>query len=147
MKVYYIYHVPGVKVGCTNDPGKRLRNQGYTNYQILEAYEDIYEASDREIYLQKLMGYPVDKVPYWQSVKTANKWSKEDTIRGSKKAGSSNAKKPGYMGQIGSIGANSDIHPNKTTGICKYCGVEMQKMNLGRYHNEKCKKKPSEEGS
>jgi hypothetical protein len=66
--MYYIYHVPGVKVGCTTQPGRRLKVQKQKEYQLLEAYEDIYEASDREIYLQKLMGYPVDTIPYWKSV-------------------------------------------------------------------------------
>jgi hypothetical protein len=69
-KMYYIYHVPGVKVGCTKQPSKRLAGQGYSDYQLLEAYEDIYEASDREIYLQKIMGYPVDTIPYWKSVES-----------------------------------------------------------------------------
>jgi hypothetical protein len=73
MKVYYIYHVPEVKIGCTDHLSRRLKVQGYEDYQVLEAYEDIYEASDREIYLQKLMGYPVDVIPYWKSVENRNK--------------------------------------------------------------------------
>jgi hypothetical protein len=68
MKVYYIYHVPGKKIGCTNKISRRLTTQDIDDFQVLEAYEDIYQASDREIYLQKLMGYPVDVIPYWQSI-------------------------------------------------------------------------------
>jgi hypothetical protein len=71
--MYYIYHVPGIKIGCTENPDSRPKNQGYFEYQLLEAYENIYEASDREIYLQKLMGYPVDAVPYYISVENFKK--------------------------------------------------------------------------
>ena len=45
-----------------------MRDQGFTEWEILEEHTDIYEVSDREIQLQKDYGLTVDKVPYWQSV-------------------------------------------------------------------------------
>lgn len=67
MKTYYIYHIPGIKIGCTSDLNKRMADQGFTEWEILEEHTDIYEASDREIQLQKDYGLPVDTIPYWQS--------------------------------------------------------------------------------
>jgi hypothetical protein len=72
--MYYIYHIPSVKIGCTTSPKGRVRQQGYTKYDILETHYDIDIASDREIELQKQYGYPIDKCTYKQSViKNAHK--------------------------------------------------------------------------
>jgi len=70
---YYIYHVPGVKIGCTVDPDYRIKyRQNYHDWQILEIHEDIREASKRERQLQKLHGYHVDRTPYWRSVELSS---------------------------------------------------------------------------
>lgn len=80
---YYIYHIEGVKIGCTMNPTIRPKKQGYPNYSILEEHDDIYIASDREIELQKQYKYPVDTQPYWKTIKIA---SKEGRLRGGSKA-------------------------------------------------------------
>jgi len=64
---YYIYHIPGKKIGVTCDLNKRVtEQQGYEphEYEILEETEDIDEASYIERMLQKEFGYRVDEVPY-----------------------------------------------------------------------------------
>ena len=68
MKTYYIYHIPGIKIGCTSDLQTRMRDQGFTDWEILETHTDIYEASNREIELQKDYGLPVDTIPYWKVI-------------------------------------------------------------------------------
>jgi len=69
-KTYYIYHIPGVKIGCTDNIKHRMYSYPKnTEYEILESHDDIYVASDREILLQRRYGYPVDKTPYWQTLK------------------------------------------------------------------------------
>ena len=72
--MYYIYHIPGVKIGCTKDLEKRMSDQEFTEWQILETHEDIHVASDREIELQKEYNYKVDKIPYWKSLQNRYKW-------------------------------------------------------------------------
>jgi hypothetical protein len=67
--MYYIYHIPGIKIGCSNDANRRVKEQGYNNFEILEEHMDIYVASDREIELQKQYGYRVDTIPYHHSYK------------------------------------------------------------------------------
>ena len=64
---YIIYHIPGKKIGVTNDLYNRVeRQQGYEvgEYEILESSDDIKYISKREIELQKEYGYKVDLIPY-----------------------------------------------------------------------------------
>ena len=64
---YCIYHIPGRKIGVTNNPQERITNQqGYEEheYEILEMSDDIGYISRKEIELQKKYGYKVDTTPY-----------------------------------------------------------------------------------
>jgi NTP pyrophosphatase (non-canonical NTP hydrolase) len=64
---YYLYHIPGKKIGVTCDLNNRVTiQQGYTpdEYEILESSEDIDHISSLELQLQKEYGYRVDMVPY-----------------------------------------------------------------------------------
>jgi len=66
-KEYVIYHIPGKKIGVTNDLYNRVEcQQGYEigEYEILETSNDIDYVSKREIELQKSYGYRVDLKPY-----------------------------------------------------------------------------------
>jgi len=67
--MYYIYHIPKIKIGCTDNVEERTAAQKFHNYEVLEEHIDIYIASDREIALQKQYGLPIDKIPYWQTIK------------------------------------------------------------------------------
>ena len=64
---YYLYEIPGKKIGVTCDIYNRVTvQQGYEDheYKILEMSEDIDYISDREIELQKKYGYRVDQKLY-----------------------------------------------------------------------------------
>ena len=64
---YYIYHIPGKKIGVTCDIYNRVTHQqGYeeNEFEVLEMSKDIDYISDREIELQKEYGYKVDKKLY-----------------------------------------------------------------------------------
>lgn len=70
---YYIYHIPGKKIGVTSDLGNRLTiQQGYTvgEYEILEKSTDISYVSTRELELQLLYGYKIDRQSYENLIKT-----------------------------------------------------------------------------
>ena len=73
MKTYTIYHINGDKIGVTTNIKRRMREQGFSNWEILEEHTDIYIASDREIELQKQYGYRVDEQPYYISINKLNK--------------------------------------------------------------------------
>ena len=64
---YYLYHIPGKKIGITKDLKKRVEDQqGYNEgeYDIILETDDINIASEAEISLQKAFGYRVDETPY-----------------------------------------------------------------------------------
>jgi len=64
---YYIYHIPGKKIGVTRDLKQRVeKQQGYSQdeYDVIMKSENIDFISEQEIYLQKMYGYRVDDEPY-----------------------------------------------------------------------------------
>ena len=64
---YYIYHIPGKKIGVTRDLEERVtKQQGYgpDEYEILGEYINIDDVSSMERMLQKEYGYKVDRIPY-----------------------------------------------------------------------------------
>ena len=64
---YYLYHIPGKKIGITKDLKKRVeKQQGYSEgeYDIILQTDDINIVSEAEISLQKAFGYRVDETPY-----------------------------------------------------------------------------------
>ena len=66
-KIYYLYHIPGRKIGVTSNPRLRVeKQQGYKShqYEILLVTEDIDLVSEKEIELQKRYGYKVDRKLY-----------------------------------------------------------------------------------
>jgi len=69
---YYLYHIPGKKIGVTRNLNKRVtQQQGYTldEYEVLDQSTDIDYISSRELELQKSYGYKVDLKPYKQLFK------------------------------------------------------------------------------
>ena len=65
--MYYLYHIPGKKIGVTRDLNTRVTLiQGYkeNEYEVLEQSDDINYISDREIELQKSYGYKTDRKLY-----------------------------------------------------------------------------------
>jgi len=65
--MYYLYHIPGKKIGVTRNLNTRVTlMQGYkeNEYEVLEQSNDIDYISDREIELQKSYGYKVDRKLY-----------------------------------------------------------------------------------
>ena len=65
--MYYLYHIPGKKIGVTRDLNNRVTLiQGYnpSEYEVLDQSDDIDYISDKEIELQKSYGYKVDRKKY-----------------------------------------------------------------------------------
>lgn len=73
METYYIYHIAGKKIGCSSVIKRRIKEQRFSNYEILEQHNCIYTASKREQELQKQYGYSVDRIPYYESIKRIHK--------------------------------------------------------------------------
>ena len=65
--IYYIYHIPGKKIGVTTNLKSRVEDQqgyGPGEYEVLARRHDITEAAKYEAMYQRMYGYPVDIVPY-----------------------------------------------------------------------------------
>ena len=70
--MYYIYHIPGKKIGVTRNLNTRVTlTQGYApdEYEVLDQSDDINYISEKEIELQKSYGYRVDRKKYNELVK------------------------------------------------------------------------------
>ena len=66
-ETYYLYHIPGKKIGVTRDLNKRVtQTQGYKpgEYEVLDQSDDIDYISNREIELQQSYGYRKDHKLY-----------------------------------------------------------------------------------
>jgi NTP pyrophosphatase (non-canonical NTP hydrolase) len=64
---YYIYHIPGKKIGVTRDLKYRVEEQqgyGPNEYHVLMKSDNIDYVSEQELHWQKQFGYRIDEVPY-----------------------------------------------------------------------------------
>ena len=64
---YCIYHIPGKKIGVTNNVKHRVEEQqgyGPGEYEVIVQCDDINIISETEILMQKAFGYRVDDEPY-----------------------------------------------------------------------------------
>ena len=119
--MYTIYHIPKIKIGCSAVLERRIKEQGFIEYEVLEEHTDIYLASDREITLQKKYGLPVDYIPYWQSVRDLQlRVTKESCSKG------------------GKIGGKMQASILKT---CPHCGFKGKSVGFLRWHGDNCKAK------
>ena len=70
--MYFIYHIPGKKIGVTRNLNTRVTlTQGYSpdEYEVLDQSDDIDYISEKEIELQKSYGYKIDRKKYNELVK------------------------------------------------------------------------------
>ena len=73
---YYLYHIPGKKIGVTRNLNSRVtEQQGYSpdEYEVLFSTPDIDLISRMEIELQKSYGYKVDRQSYKSLIKSNEK--------------------------------------------------------------------------
>lgn len=79
---YYLYHIFGKKIGVTCDLKDRLtRQQGYAcgEYEVLDSSDDIDYISEKELELQLVYGYKVDRQSYKQLI-TSRKTKKSNQM-------------------------------------------------------------------
>ena len=74
--MYYLYHIPGKKIGVTCNLNKRVTlTQGYgpDEYEVLDQSDDIDYISEKEIELQQSYGYKIDRKKYNELIKSNKK--------------------------------------------------------------------------
>ena len=143
--MYYIYHIKGIKIGCTKHPKRRVKEQGYSEYSILECNKDIMIISKRELQLQKEYGYKTDATPYYNTIKAPNtesskKWAKKlGSIQGKINVESGHLDKvrnPSAAGKAASIKNN---HITKQTYICPHCNKIGKSGAMKQWHFDRCR--------
>jgi hypothetical protein len=84
MKVYTIYEIPGVKVGCDADWPTRAKEQGVKPEDciVLQQETDIIQVSIDEIWWQIEKDYPVDTIPYFIAVMINKERGKRAVLAG-----------------------------------------------------------------
>ena len=141
---YYIYHIAGIKIGVTNNIERRMSEQGFTDWDILEEHTDINLVSIREKELQKEYGYPVDIDLYSNSARKGRKYfTKQESIRGGS-IGGARTRDLGHLDKARTFescskgGINMRGHRyNKVT--CPHCNKEGGGGNMKRFHFDNCK--------
>jgi len=157
MRTFTIYHVPGDKIGLTEQPiKKRIKQQGLTEWEVMETHTDGWLAGDREIELQKQYGYKVEEVHYMIRVKKFNDSRTPETYRKiseSRKgmiftkehrknisiAGIGNSNAKGSIRTLENREKIAEAIRNKPKRTCPNCGLHSNAANMNIYHFDNCK--------
>jgi len=131
--MYYIYHIPGVKIGCTKNLKSRIRVQGFNEYEILEEHTDINVASDRERQLQTKYGYQVDN--------GTNVYSSKFAGMGKKGGGKNTKKQMDWRKKWGTEKANEMVKSGEWEELQKKAWVNAGKKAIadGRWEKYRIK--------
>ena len=137
-RIYYIYHIPGKKIGATSNLNTRVTlMQGYKEgeYEVLEQSTDIDYISDREIELQKSYGYKVDRHKYNNLIKSNNKMNINVTEQTTTFPYPLNKLKGNLMDNIG-VTWKSD-HGTHTLNVETISWI-LKNAKTSMYNNERC---------
>ena len=143
--MFYLYHIKGIKWGCTKRLEQRLKAQGYTTSDCQNIIEvnDINEASDMERELNLQYGYGWNKN---QDYRKITKFS--ENIRNSnhpsilgKTFGKYNLKSTKESCAKGGKIVGNDVGNRIHT--CQYCGKVGKGRTMYRWHMDNCKLKTS----
>ena len=134
---YYLYHIPGKKIGVTRNLEERVhKQQGYNEdeYQILAESEDITVISNLEIEMQKAFGYKIDKQLY-KNLKCNNKMDINITEQTTTFPCPLNKLKGRLMDNIGMKWETSDGDVEITSNSIKWV---MDNAKISMYNEERC---------
>ena len=141
MKTYYIYHIPGLKWGCTNNLKTRFR---YTKYKLEDVTEvitcyDLELAADTEEQLNDEYGYKHQGTNYRNTLNGAasNSGKKTGKIRGNIN------KLSGLIYTITTKEGQSEGGFNQSQNIhtCPHCNKIGKSNAMIRWHYDNCKLK------
>jgi hypothetical protein len=148
--MYYLYHIKGVKWGCTINLKKRLKVQGYTLDDVCEIVKetDIDKAADMEKQLNISCGYDWnDGQDYRVMIKAINNaYKNKERVWNGKLFTKEECSLGGYI--VGKYPTEKSIIARKKNmsklneyKTCPYCGINSRGLGYNRYHGEKCKQK------
>ena len=135
--MYYLYHIKGVKWGCTKNLEQRLKKQGYsiTDCSNIITIGNIDKASDMERELNLQYGYKwIESQDYRIITKAQTNVKKESRSKGGINAFVTNTKK-GNMKEFYSKGGLAITSVIKE---CPYCSKQIKQPAI-YMHIKKCK--------
>lgn len=146
MQTYYIYHIPGVKIGCSKNPKLRVKRQGYNDYKILEIHTCVDMVTQREKELQEKYGYAVDRADYKQTLEFGKKGQSKGGAAGSKSQIKNKIGMYGYSKEerykINLKGASiGGAKQSQVIRECPHCGKVGKGNAMFAYHFDRCKLK------
>jgi hypothetical protein len=122
---YYIYHIPGVKYGCTTEPKTRYKDRDITDL-VIESYDEIEVADKRERELNDAAGYKHQHESYIvaraKRLKGGINGGKITGRQNLKKVNLSEAGKKGGLVSGHKYGAINGTRSCKKEYICPACG-------------------------
>ena len=133
---YYLYHIPGKKIGVTRNLEERVhKQQGYNEgeYQILAESKDITEISNLEIQMQQAFGYKLDRQLY-KNLKCNNKMEINITEQTTTFPCPVNKLKGQLMDNIGMTWRTSDGDVTITTESVKWV---MKNVKTSMFNDER----------
>jgi len=158
--MYYLYHIPGKKIGVTSNLNTRVTLiQGYKEgeYEVLDSSEDINYISDKEIELQKSYGYKVDRQKYNELYKKPNEMRINATEQTSTFPYPLNTLRYELESNLGKQWETDlgvfELNKDSINWICKNASISMYNPNRSYIYNKaffekfktikkKCNKKP-----
>ena len=136
--MYYLYHIPGKKIGVTCNLNNRVTlTQGYNpdEYEVLDQSDDINYISEKEIELQKSYGYKVDRKKYNELIKSNNKMKINVTEQTTTFPMPLNKLKGRLMDNIGMTWETTDGDVTLTSESIKWV-IDNAKTSM--YNDERC---------
>ena len=134
--MYYIYHIPGVKVGCTKNYPERPKSQSNI-YELLETHTNINIANKREMELSIEYGYGWNPSHSYIRMTKLAKLTFENCS-----AGGASTYNSGKLKNIQKLSHTQTAPCNKKIK-CPHCDKEGQKLAMKRWHFNNCKQKAS----
>lgn len=142
--MFYLYHIKGIKWGCTKRLEQRLKVQGYSISDLdrLITVGNIDKAAELELQLNKEFGYLKHLADYRQTLQCSEKI--RNSIHPSKLG-----KKYGYKNLLNGVTEKSRKKGGEIAGnivsnrilTCPHCKKEGKWMVMHRWHMDNCKLK------
>ena len=150
--MYYIYYIPLFvhsdgsigKIGVSKNPRTRVRDQKYSDFEILEQHSDIDIVSQREIELQlQYFGKRDNNLSYKQSFTNCMKMRNHIKYFSEKKTISSkeNVKKATAAATLAGAPSKAGTVSSNKIRICPHCTKEGKGPIMFRFHFDNCKHK------
>jgi hypothetical protein len=131
--MYYIYHIKGIKWGCTNNLERRLKDQNYTinNLDRLITVGNIDKATELEKDLNLEYGYGGNQLKSYKQTYQHN-------LANSMKGATASGKKNRETGHIQSLNYLPH-HVNKQIITCPHCNKSGKYPAMKQWHFDRCR--------